>query len=158
MKIELLTKNPNFIPTIANWYYREWGSSAYVHTEDKEIVKLGCYLNENKVPLILTAIENEELVGVAQLKEHEMEIYPSFKYWLGGVYVAEKSRNKGIAKKLILEAIKKAKALKISKLYLQTEVLEGGLYKKLGWMKIEEVKYKNVDVAVMAINIEEPSD
>jgi len=153
MHTKFLSQNEKFIPTIANWYHDEWGSTDHVISLDKEVEKLSKYLNENKVPLILTAIENNELVGVAQLKEHEMKIYPDYQYWLGGVYVPKEHRRKGIAKYLIFEAKTIATSLNINVLYLQTEFLNGGIYKELGWKKIEEVNYKEADVAVMKINL-----
>lgn len=149
MRIEPLSNNPHFLPTIAQWYFREWGDSEYVQSMEEEVDKLKMYLNDNKIPMILTAVSNDTLLGLAQLKEREMSIYPDFQYWLGGVYVAKAFRNKGVAKALVLSAIEKARALNIQTLYLQTEFLNGGLYKALGWTKIEEVNYKNVDVLVM---------
>jgi len=151
MKVEPLATNPKFIPTIARWYVEEWGDTEYVQSKEKEINKLKAYLNERGVPIVLTAIMDEEVVGVVQLKEYEMEIYPNFQYWLGGVYVSKIYRGKGIAKSLVMSAIQKAKELGISKLFLQTEYLSGGMYAELGWSKIEEVYYSKVDVAVMEL-------
>ena len=149
MKIELLSQNQNWLPTIAKWYIEEWGPKKDAEATQKEIQKLQVYLNEKKVPLILVAFENDTLLGAVQLKMHEMNIYPNYRYWLGGVYVSKHHRNSGIAKALVLEAINKAIELNIDKLYLQTENLSGGLYKKLGWSAIEQVNYNGEEVLVM---------
>ena len=119
----------------------------------KEIEKLQSYLNKDKIPLILLAIDNDEILGVAQLKYHEMSIYPDKTHWLGGVYVSKKHRGKGIAEQIILEIIAKAKELNVRKLYFQTENLSGGLYRRMGWMPIEKVVYHGVNVLVMEKNI-----
>jgi hypothetical protein len=42
-----------------------------------------------------------------------------------------------------------AKNFGVKELYLQTEALDGGLYKRLGWKTIETIKYNSVLVAVM---------
>ena len=100
MKIELLSKNEKWLPKIADWYFTEWGNPNSTESIEKQINKLFPYLNESQIPLMLVAFEKNELLGVAQLKLHEMSIYPNYKYWLGGVYVDKQYRNKGIAKKL----------------------------------------------------------
>lgn len=155
MNFEHLADNKNLIPTIAKWYYEEWGYLSKEKTLDKEIENLQAYLNKDKIPLILLAIENGELLGAAQLKYQEMSIYPEKTRWLGGVYVSKEHRGKGIAKQLILEVIVKAKKLNVNTLYLQTEDLSGGLYLQMGWVPIEQVNYRGIDVLVMEKNIQE---
>lgn len=145
MKIEYLADNESSLPIIANWYCAEWGR----FTREKEIEQLKKYLNKSKIPLILLAVDNGEPMGVAQIKYHEMSIYPEKTYWLGGIYVAKAHRGKGIGKKLVIEATVIAKKLNIMTLYLQTEDLSGGLYRQLGWRPIEQVNYHGVDVLVM---------
>ena len=111
MRIELLSKNKDFIPEIVKWYYEEWGHSDYVNSIEEEINKLSIFLNEDKLPLILTAIEGDILVGVAQLKFFEMDIYPELEHWLGGVYVAPDYRRRGIAKLIVEESKNVARKL-----------------------------------------------
>ena len=55
MRIELLSKNKDFIPEIAKCYYEECGHSDYVNSIEEEINKLSIFLNEDKLPLTLTA-------------------------------------------------------------------------------------------------------
>ncbi|MFT7606812.1 MAG: GNAT superfamily N-acetyltransferase, partial [Saprospiraceae bacterium] len=89
----------------------------------------------------------------AQLKYHEMSIYPDKENWLGGVYVSKNYRGKGIARQIIQKLIVIAGNLNIKKLYLQTENLDGGLYQRMGWKPIEQVNYHNIDVLVMERDI-----
>jgi len=99
MYIDLLTDNEKIIPTIARWYFEQWGNTEYIFSLEKEIEKLSKYLNHSKVPLILTVIKNNEFLGVAQIKEYEMEIYPEFKYWLG-VFLSQKNIERKVLQKL----------------------------------------------------------
>lgn len=151
MTIELtyLTKHPQHIKQLAEWYFDEWGeyvenSSAIAFQE-----KLKAYLNIDSIPLIILAVEGDTLVGAVQIKYREMTIYPDKEYWLGGVYVNPSYRGQFIASQLILQAEKQAIELNISHLHLQTESLNGGLYAKLGWEIETQVNYRGVDVAVM---------
>jgi len=149
MKFEYLADNKNLLPTIAKWYFEEWGHMDKENTLDKEMERLQVYLNKDSLPLILLAIEDGELLGAAQLKYHEMSIYPNKEHWLGGVYVSKKHRGKGIAKKIIQELIIITQKLNIQTLYLQTENLTGGLYRQMGWMPIEQINYHGIVVLVM---------
>ena len=107
------------------------------------------YLNPDKIPLMLVALDQEEVLGAVQLKYREMSIYPDYEHWLGGVYVAKDYRGKKIAEQMINKLIEIAKSLGVEKLHLQTEYLNGGLYRQLGWHELEQVNYRGIDVLVM---------
>ena len=153
MRIALLADHREFFPTIAQWYIDEWGD--YIGDTDlvKEVDKLKVYLNRNTLPLMLVAVEDDLIIGTAQLKFHEMEIYPEKEHWLGGVYVSKQHRGKGVAGRIVKACIEKADDLGVKVLYLQTEDLTGGFYTGLGWKPIEEVIYKGVKVLVMQRSI-----
>jgi GNAT superfamily N-acetyltransferase len=149
MEFEYLAENTNAIPTLANWYFNEWGHIEKGNTLDNVIKKLHGYLHVNEIPLIIMAINEGEILGAAQLKYREMDIYPEREHWLGGVYVSKKHRGNNIAEKIILKVISDAKKLNVKTLYLQTEDKSGGLYQHLGWHPIEQVNYRGIDVLVM---------
>lgn len=149
MEFIYLKDNPEFIPQIAHWYFKQWGY--LMEVPSVEIIKdrLKTQLNSNKIPLVLLLVENEELLGTCQLKYHEMDIYPEKEHWLGGVYICDKQRGKGLAKKMVIKAKEIAKSLGIKTLYLQTESLSGGIYAQLGWQPIEQITNKGEQVLVM---------
>lgn len=149
MEIKLLAHCPEHLETLAEWYVNEWGHLTGVDTIASETEKLKTFLNADKPPLIVVAIEDQNLLGAAQLKFHEMDIYPDKEHWLGGVYVDKNHRGKGIAQKIIEELIECAQKSNVSILYLQTEKMDGGLYKKLGWRALEKVNYHGDEVLVM---------
>ena len=149
MKLGYLAENKEAIPILANWYFEEWGYIEKGNSIENITNKLNDYLNTDKMPLIILAIDGGEILGAAQLKYKEMDIYPDKEHWLGGVYVAKKHRGNGIAKSLIQRAISDAIKLGVQKLYLQTENKSGGLYKHLGWQPLEQVNYRGIDVLVM---------
>ena len=158
MELDFLANNKTTIPTIAKWYFEEWGYLMKENSLDEVEQNLHAYLNSDKIPLIILAKEGEVVLGVAQLKFHEMDIYPEKEHWLGGVYVANEYRGNKIAEKIILEVISTAKKLGVHKLHLQTEDLSGGLYSRLGWEPIEQVNYRGNNVLVMEKTIAGQSD
>lgn len=137
------------IPVIARWYYNEWGHKVEERSADALARRLTKYLHRDKIPLMMLAIDRDTIAGAAQLKYREMDIYPDKQHWLGGVFISEAYRGKGIATLLIDKVIKKAQSLGVGLLHLQTERLDGGLYTQLGWKPIEQVKYRGSEVLVM---------
>jgi len=81
------------------------------NTLNKVTEKLYDYLNTDKIPLIVVAVEGDKILGAAQIKYREMDIYPDKEHWLGGVYVSKKHRGKNIAEKIILKLITVSKKL-----------------------------------------------
>ncbi|MGS0683188.1 GNAT family N-acetyltransferase [Shewanella sp. 125m-7] len=149
MKFILLADNPSALPLIAKWYSDEWGYIGEGRNTKELELKLKDYLNHDKLPLIILAQDGNELMGAAQLRYHEMDIYPEREHWLGGVYVDAKYRGKGVAQALINAVIAKAKTLGVNSINLQTEELSGGLYASLGWQAVEQVIYHGIKVLVM---------
>ncbi len=153
MQLFLLSEIPETIAQIAKWYSDEWGYIGEGRSTKELELKLNDYLNDDKLPLIIVAVDKGRLVAAAQLRFHEMEIYPDREHWLGGVYVEASSRGQGVAEKLIEAIIDKARTLGVESINLQTEDMSGGLYKKLGWQAVEQVTYHGIKVLVMEKSI-----
>ena len=149
IQLDFLANHPQFIPTLADWYFKEWGYLTKDNSLEKVTAKLQEYLNTDKIPLILLAIEAGEMVGAVQLKYHEMTIYPEKEHWLGGVYVRPDYRGQRIAEKMIHSILSIAAKLGVDTLHLQTQRLDGGLYQGLGWKPIEQIIYRGIRVLVM---------
>lgn len=149
MQIAFLKENPEAIPVIAQWYYEKWGHLSTDNSVIKIEKELLQYCQIEQLPLMLVGSQQEKVIATAQLKFREMKIYPDKEHWLGGVFVAKQSRGKGVASMIISEIERVALNLNVPKLYLQTERLNGGLYARLGWHKVEQVNYRGTDVLVM---------
>jgi GNAT superfamily N-acetyltransferase len=148
MVITTLTEHPHHLPTIAEWYYEEWGRYTGMSLED-EVNRQQKYLHSDRLPLMLIAIEGDQIAGATQLKFYEMGQYPDYEHWIGGVYVDTPFRNKGLASKLVREAYRIAGTFGVPALYLQTQNMTGGLYRKLGWEPIHETVSHGLDTLVM---------
>lgn len=109
MKIELLADNLNALDRVAKWYFDEWISAIPGITIDRVKNKLSKSVNRESVPLLVIAKKDNELLGAAELKIREMDIYPEYEFWLGGVYVDEGSRGCGIGRALTENIIQRAK-------------------------------------------------
>ncbi len=155
MKFALLADRIEAIPTIASWYFEQWGHLTEDSGANEVAVKMKHFLNRDKIPLMIVGEEAGKILGVVELKFHEMDIYPEREHWLGGVFVRPSSRGKGIASQIIEYTIDIAKSLGITTLHLQTEQLDGSLYSRLGWVASEQVTYLGLEVLVMQREIDE---
>jgi GNAT superfamily N-acetyltransferase len=155
MEISLLADNPSAIDTVASWYFNEWCQDNGSYNKEEVAEKVSASINRDTAPILIIGKVNGVLAGSAELKIREMDIYPEFEFWLGGVYVTQQARGQGVASKLVKEIISLAHKIGVKKLYLQTEDLTGGLYLHHGFKPIEQVNYKGINVLVMGTNIGE---
>ena len=150
VEFEFLADRVEVIPTIANWYFGEWGHLLRDDSIERTRDRIEGYLNRDQIPFILIAMNENDLVGAAQLKYHEMaELFPDREHWLGGVYVEPGCRGRGYGSRIVERIVDMAPKYGVETLHLQTEALDGGLYTRLGWTPCVQVTSRGVDVLVM---------
>jgi GNAT superfamily N-acetyltransferase len=150
LMIAYLADRPEAVPQIARWWFDEWGHLRPGASIQDLSARLRGQLNRDQIPVQIIAVRDEQVVGVAVLKLHEMvDLYPEKRFWLGNVFVAPEFRGRGIASTLATKIVEVAKSQSVDALHLQTESLNGGLYAHLGWEKVEQVHYKGYDALVM---------
>jgi GNAT superfamily N-acetyltransferase len=149
LNFEYLVDRQDAIPIVARWYFEEWGQTVPGNSIRQTIDRISGKLNRDKAPLHILAVEDEKVLGVAQFKTYEMDIYPDKKFWLGSLFVSPVFRGKGVGSALANKIAITAEGFGVEELYLQTEALDGGLYRHIGWHLIETIVYKDVHVAVM---------
>lgn len=150
MKMALLADHPEAAERVGGWYWDQWGQVAGESLEDS-IARTETFMSREGPPMIVLARDDEqdEWLGAAQLKFREMSLYPEFEHWLGGVYVPESARGRGVGSRLVDEVMSRARAAGIERLYLQTERLDGGFYRRHGFEPVKDVVYNGVHVLVM---------
>jgi predicted N-acetyltransferase YhbS len=144
-----LADRPEAASIIARWYFGAWGHLEEHSSFEKVLGNVAATTNRDKAPLSVLATEGDHIVGAAQLKIREMEIFPQYEFWLGNVFVRPGHRGRGIAASLTRKITELAKSFGIPALYLQTQRLDGGLYSHLGWQPVEPVNHRGIDVLVM---------
>lgn len=153
MEFVLLAEEPSAAELVASWYFEQWCRDSGRYTKEQVLAKVLAATNRNQAPMLILARLNQEWVGAAELKIREMELFPDYEFWLGGVYVTAQARGAGVASALVKEALVRARHLGIQRLYLQTEDLAGGLYARHGFVPVTKVEAKGVNVLVMVTNI-----
>lgn len=148
--IAFLADRPESVPQVAQWWYDAWGQPESGDSVEAWSQGLRNNLNRDRLPIQVAAIAGGNVIGTAVFKLHEMkDLYPDKPYWLGNVFVDPEFRGHRIASALVLRIVELAKAHGANVLHLQTQRLDGGLYARLGWERIEQVHYRNYEALVM---------
>ena len=149
MQIELLADRPEFIPTLAEWHFREW---AYLRPGDS-VANRTRLLHERsgrrELPMTLVASSGKELLGSAMLIHYEMDTRPQYTPWLAGVFVAPTHRQNGVGRALTQHVIREAAVRGFHTLYLFTPNAEA-FFSHLGWSMVERTRYRDADVTIMS--------
>lgn len=147
-KLICLADRQELIPTLSDWFYKEWSQNFPDLTQATIEVKLRERLNRDKIPLVQILLRDDSPIASASLKLREMETHPHYPHWLGSVYVLPEFRGGGIGTYLVKYAVAKAKQIEVETLYLYTRSKED-FYKQLGWQTIERPLYRGRQVAIM---------
>ena len=152
MPIINLAKEPQHIPTLAQWHQTEWASLNPGQTLAQRIDKMQHYLDNNFIPSTFIYKHHDQLAGSAAIIENDMEIKPELTPWLASVYVKPEFRRQGIGAKLVKNLMAQAKAAGLENLYLFTPD-QAGFYKKLGWMVMQDEYYRGHQVTIMRVSL-----
>ena len=148
MTIAGLAEKRELLPQVAALLHAEWGSLYPGAGIEERVKRLESYLNLDRIPITLVALDDGELLGTASAIESDMASHPGWGPWLASVYVLPDRRGSGIGTALVHEIAARSASFGAKKLYLWTERSEG-LYARLGWETIAHEKYKGLDVGIM---------
>lgn len=147
----LLAQLPEFVPLVAKWLFDEWGHERPGSSLEALTKDISSKLDTTTLPIQMLALKGELPVGVAILKPHEMkDVFPDRTPWLGSVVVAPAHRGKGIGTALTREIEALALRRGFTRLYLQTERQDGGVYARLGWQTCDQLPYRGYHANVMS--------
>ena len=135
MEIRLLADCPEHLPTLAEWFHSEWGHVVAGGTVEGFVERLHTHLGRDSLPLALVALEGGAALGTASIRAAEMASRPELTPWLGGMYVREDARGRGIGEALVRAAEGRARDMGYGEMYLfATDRAEW--YGRLGWTSL----------------------
>ena len=152
MKIVNLKEIPSALPQLAQWHHAEWADYNPGWTLHQRIERMQPHLEDNAVPSTFVAVEEDKVLGSADIVEHDMTIHRELSPWLASVYVELSNRNQGIGSRLVTHVMQQASAMGYSRLYLFTPD-RMSFYRRLGWQAHSTVNYYDHDVTIMHIDL-----
>ena len=135
MIIESLADHPEYVKVVTDWIYYEFFENIRDGVPYEQIHDTFKGMTRNEIPCTFVAVENGECLGTGSLWANDLTPRPDLTPWLGGLYISEAHRNKGIAKVLMEKVTDTARELGYKILYLRTESASE-YYAKLGWEMI----------------------
>jgi GNAT superfamily N-acetyltransferase len=148
VEVALLADTPQLIPLLTEWFYTEWGQNDPPFTRKEFQRQFRERLNRDRVPLTMVAFLDGSPVATASLKIREMDPFPQFEHWLGGVYTLPEYRRQGIGSHVVEACVAQASRLGVGELYLYTR-RSTDLYAGLGWETIARPSYRGKEVVIM---------
>ncbi|MFT3890705.1 MAG: GNAT family N-acetyltransferase [Anaerolineales bacterium] len=144
--ISLLADHPNTIPTLAKWFLSQW-PDYYVNRSLEEIERdfvTDAY--RDHLPIRLLAFESNNLAGTIVLRDDGTEMLP-YEPELGGLYVVESYRGRGIATELVRAGMQVAREQGYETVYATT-VAAAGILERLGWEFVETVIHSDGELSL----------
>ena len=139
MDIALLAHHIEFLPALAEWYRDEWEPYYGVDGPGDALADLKSRCNENRLPIGIVALQDDQVKGVAALDlDAATKLTPS----VVGLLVGPEYRGQGVATLLLESAKQLAGKLDYSRLYISTTMLGDHLLKN-GWRGFGSVKFLN---------------
>jgi GNAT superfamily N-acetyltransferase len=149
VQIGYLADHQEFIPTLAEWHFREWAYLRRGDSVENRISILRERSGRTELPITFVASSGRDLLGSAMLIASDMDTRPELSPWLAGVFVAPEHRRTGVGRALVDHAVRKATELGFGTLYLFTPSAQD-FFLRLGWHIIEHTSYRDTDVVIMS--------
>jgi len=148
LRISFLADYPQFADVLAPEIFEHWRYVLTDETINDREAKLRQHLNKSELPIALVAHNDTEVLGTASLRANDLEGYAHLSPWLGGVFVRQPYRGRGIASALSQAVEQIACSLGHNTLYLFTPNQQR-LYARLGWSTFESTIWHGVKANVM---------
>jgi RimJ/RimL family protein N-acetyltransferase len=145
--IGFLADHLDTIPMLANWFRAQWPDyfAGWSHADmEQDFLQAS---STNRLPIRLVAFDADELVGTIVLRKHGSESLPEFQPELGGLYVTESQRGRGIGTALVQAGMELANDLGYEKVYATT-VAAAGILERSGWAYIKTVTHQDGQLAL----------
>jgi RimJ/RimL family protein N-acetyltransferase len=130
--IRFLADHPDTIPTLVKWFRAQW-PDYYAAMSDEEMEQ--DFLEDasrDRLPIRLIAFESDEPVGTILLRKNGSETLPNFQPELGGLYVVDSHRGRGIATELVRAGMQVARKQGYETVFATTAAA-AGILERLGW-------------------------
>ena len=151
MRIETLKNHLHRLPELTQVLYEEWKAFLPWSTPSLILERLTLSSSGQTFPFTVIALSAENaLLGTASVKLRELPADTDKNYWLGEVLIQKELRGQGIGSALIRACIDYTFNSVDAPLYLYTPDQQA-LYKKFGWVGVEEKIIDGETVTVMEL-------
>jgi predicted N-acetyltransferase YhbS len=139
IQIVNLCECSNYVSTVVNWIYSEWGDNNYEYWNSW----IRSSLSADKIPMTFGIFVDGKLAGTYSLWRCDLQSRQDLFPWFGGLYVHKDYRGnvydgKKLGERMIEHAVVQLKKLGYKKAYLFTEK-KPSYYIEHGWKLIDVI-------------------
>ena len=153
MAIEHISLHPNFIDTIAELQFAQWGKLTGYPTLEEYAAFLDRCTRSPHIPHLLVAHTGSTFLGSVNLIGCDMDIRPELTPWLAHLFVIRERRRNGIGTALARAAVEEARTQGFERLYLYTSGALPRFYGRVGFVERERVDYLGKERTVMQYSL-----
>lgn len=153
IEIAFLADHVDVIPTLSQWFRAQWPD--YFATRTVADIARDFYVEAQRtgLPVRLVALVGAQLAGTVCLRERALASLPAYRPGLGGLFVADRYRGRGVGSELVKAGMDLARAQGYEHLYATTEAARG-LLERLGWVRVQLVPYGDELLALYQCDLE----
>lgn len=145
------------LPTLARWHFDQWGLLTGASTFDDYVALLGAAAESRRVPSVLVAVREGQVLGSANLVASDLPPRPELTPWLGQLFVEPSRRRDGIGAALVCAVRERARQCGYERVLLYTSGTLPQYYSRLGWRVIEHLTYLERERTVMDYDLGAPT-
>jgi len=150
--IAFLADHPEIISTLVQWFRIQWPDYYAKRTSDDIAQDFHEEANRTGLPVRLIAFAESELAGTVTLREQAFQAFPEFHPGLGGLFVDERYRGRGIGTELVRAGMNLAREQGFERVYATTGPASG-ILERLGWEWLQNISHENEHVGLYRIEI-----
>ena len=145
--IGFLADYPDTIPTLAKWFREQW-PDYYAAMSQAELEQ--DFLEDasrDRLPTRLVAFQSSKLAGTIILRKQRNETFSEFQPELGGLYVVDSHRGRGIATELVRAGMQVAREQGYETVFATT-VVAAGILERSGWEFLKTVVHEDGELSL----------
>lgn len=140
--IRFLADHPDTIPALVRWFRAQWPEYHAAMSDEEMEQDFLEDASHDRLPIRLIAFESDELAGTIILRKNGSDTLTNFQPELGGLYVVESHRGRGIATELLRAGMQVARAQGYETVFATT-VAAAGILERLGWEFVKIVIHQD---------------
>lgn len=142
IEIAFLADHPETIPFLIRWFRAQWPDYFANRTPADIAQDFHAEANRSGIPVRLLAFVDGDLAGTITLRDRAIQSLPDYRPGLGGLFVPEKHRRRGIGTALVRAGMDVAQREGYERVYATT-VAARGILERLGWQLVRTVAHED---------------
>jgi GNAT superfamily N-acetyltransferase len=153
IEIAFLVDHSEAVSTLTQWFRGQWPEYYAARTPADIAQDFHAEANRDGLPVRLLAFADGALAGTVTLREQALQSFPEYHPGIGGLFVAERHRGRGIGAELVRAGMQLAQEQGHEAVYIAT-VTARGIVEHLGWRLVQAVTHGDEQTVIYRYDLE----